>query len=194
MHCCELFYIQMPLSIKYRPLAKLLFTTRAINDIIYSYSQERSTALKIRTEISDIDEIVIRCRERNETIKQLESAIDIAVKCGEDIALTKNTTEYFVPRNNILFFESCENKVYAHTVDEIYKAPYKLFELELMMPPSFVRISKSAIVNIMHIDSLRRELVGNGELTFKGCEKRIYFSRNYYKLLQYKIEEMRFKK
>lgn len=150
--------------------------------------------MKIRTEISDTQEIIIRCKERNDKIKQLEAAIDNAVKCGDDISLTKGAIEYFLPKNNILFFESSENKVYAHTANEIYKAPYKLFELEVMMPPSFVRISKSAIVNIMHIDSLKRELVGNGELTFKGCDKRIYFSRNYYKLLQYKIEEMRFKK
>ncbi|MBQ3013814.1 MAG: LytTR family transcriptional regulator DNA-binding domain-containing protein [Clostridia bacterium] len=147
--------------------------------------------MKIRTEICDSEEIVIRCRERNERVRALESAIETAVKCGEELALTDGSAEYFVSRSRILFFESSEGKVYAHTIDRIYKAPYKLFELELMMPPSFVRISKSAIVNITHIESMRREIVGNGELTFKGCDKRLYFSRNYFKLLQYKIEEMR---
>lgn len=147
--------------------------------------------MKIRTEICDSEEIVIRCRERNERVRALESAIETAVKCGEELALTDGSSEYFVSRSRILFFESSEGKVYAHTIDKIYKAPYKLFELELLMPPSFVRISKSAIVNITHIESMRREIVGNGELTFKGCDKRLYFSRNYFKLLQYKIEEMR---
>lgn len=150
--------------------------------------------MKIRTEISDTEEIVIRCRERNNRIRELESAIDAALKCGDDITLESDSAEHFIPRSKILFFESSGGKVYAHTTNGIYKAQYKLFELELMLPPSFVRISKSAIVNISHIESIKRELVGNGELTFRDSDKRIYFSRNYYKLLQYKIEEMRFGK
>lgn len=150
--------------------------------------------MKIRTEISDTEEIVIRCKERNNRIKELEAAIDAALTCGDEIILESDSAEHFIPRNSILFFESSDGKVYAHTAKAIYKAPHKLFELELIMPPSFVRISKSAIVNIAHIESIRRELVGNGELTFKDSDKRIYFSRNYYKLLQYKIEEMRFLK
>ncbi len=147
--------------------------------------------MKIKIELCDTEEIVIRCKERNDRVRALERAIESAVKSGEEMTLIDGTAEYFVPRSRILFFESSDGKVYAHTADKIYRAPYKLFELELAMPPSFVRISKSAIVNITHIESMRRELVGNGELTFKGCDKRLYFSRNYFKLLQYKIEEMR---
>ena len=150
--------------------------------------------MKIRTVISDTEEIVIKCKERNNRIRELESAIDAALKCGDEIMLESDATEHFIPRSSILFFESSDGKVFAHTANGIYKAQYKLFELELMLPPSFVRISKSAIVNISHIESIKRELVGNGELTFRDSDKRIYFSRNYYKLLQYKIEEMRFGK
>ena len=147
--------------------------------------------MKIKVELCESEEIVIRCRERNERIRTLETAIENAVKCGEAMTLIDGSTEFFIPRSSILFFESSDGKVYAHTSDKIYRAPYKLFELELAMPPSFVRVSKSAIVNITHIESMRRELVGNGEMSFKGCDKRLYFSRNYFKLLQYKIEEMR---
>ena len=59
------------------------------------------------------------------------------------------------------------------------------------MPQSFTRVSKSAIVNIMRIGYLKRELVGNGEIGFFGCDKKVYFSRGYYKLLEYKTNEMR---
>jgi DNA-binding LytR/AlgR family response regulator len=76
----------------------------------------------------------------------------------------------------------------------MYIAPHRLFELESLMPPSFVRISKSVIANILQIESLHREIVGNGEITFRGCSKKTYFSRAYFKLLQYKIDEMRLKR
>ncbi len=150
--------------------------------------------MRVRIEMSEAEEIIIKCKENNEKIKQLASNIETLLNVKNEIPLTIGTTEYFVPNNCILFFESNDGKVYAHTTDKIYTAPYKLFELESMMPPSFIRVSKSAIVNILHVESMRREIVGNGELTFRGYDKKIYFSRVYFKLLQYKIEEMRFKK
>lgn len=150
--------------------------------------------MKIRTEISDSEEIIIRCRERNDRIRSLESAIEETLRGENEISLFSDGTEFFVPKISILYFESSGGKVYAHTRDRIYTAPHKLFELEGILPSSFVRVSKSAIANIAEISYLRREIVGNGEMGFRGCEKKVYFSRAYFKLLQYKIEEMRLKK
>lgn len=150
--------------------------------------------MKIRTEISDSEEIVIRCRERNDRIRSLEAAIEETLRGENEISLFSDGTEFFVPKISILYFESSGGKVYAHTRDRIYTAPHKLFELEGILPSSFVRVSKSTIANIAEISYLRREIVGNGEMGFRGCEKKVYFSRAYFKLLQYKIEEMRLKK
>ena len=150
--------------------------------------------MKIRTEIVDCeaDEIVIRCRERNGRVMALEAAIEDAIRTRGDMALYIAGTEYYVRKEDILFFESSANKVYAHTALGMFTAPYKLFELEAIMPSSFVRVSKSVIVNVLMISSLKRELTGNGELTFKGSNKKTYFSRGYCKLLRNKIEETRF--
>ena len=148
--------------------------------------------MKIRIEHSENEEIIIRCREENEKIRMLRTSIEEALHGENVISLTKDDTEYFLPKHEILFFESYGGKVYAHTCDSVYTSKNKLFELEKLLPMSFVRISKSAIVNVNRISTLKRELVGNGELSFRGCDKKVYFSRAYYKLLQYKINEMRF--
>jgi DNA-binding LytR/AlgR family response regulator len=74
----------------------------------------------------------------------------------------------------------------------MYSSQYKLFELENILPSSFVRISKSAISNVMQISSLTREIVGNGSVRFFKTEKMTYFSRAYYKILRDRIEEIRF--
>ena len=150
--------------------------------------------MKIRTEISDNEEIIIRCRERNDRIRSLEATLEEALRGENEIALFANGIEYFVPKISILFFESSGGKVYAHTKKSIYTAPYKLFELEGIMPSSFTRVSKSTIANVAEISYLRREIVGNGEMGFRGCDKKVYFSRAYFKLLQYKINEMRLTK
>lgn len=150
--------------------------------------------MKTRIERADNEEIVIRCREYNDRIKHLRATVEAALRCESEMALYIEGTEYLVSKNDILFFESSAGKVFAHTADRMYTAPHKLFELEESMPPSFVRVSKSVIVNVMNVASLKRELIGNGEFTFRGSDKKTYFSRTYYKLLQYKIDEMRLKK
>ena len=150
--------------------------------------------MRIRIEIAQDgeEEIVIRCRQHDEKINTIEHALDAALKSSGDLALYINGTEYFVPRSDILYFESEGDRIYAGTKDHRYLCTYKLFELEDMMPSYFVRISKSTIANIKMISSLRREVTGNGELTFKGADKKVYFSRSYYKRLREKIDEVRF--
>ena len=149
--------------------------------------------MKIRTEICDNgqEEIIIKCRARTDQIKNIESVLEGLVSSDREMMLHLSGVEYYVPIREILFFEAYDGKVYAHTKDKTFTSEYKLFELENILPSSFARISKSAVANIMKISHLRRELVGNGEIGFKGCDKRTYFSRSYYKTLRDKIDEMR---
>ena len=150
--------------------------------------------MKIRTEIcpEGEDEIIIRCRERDERIAAIERALDGVANSRRELVLYIGNSEYYVPLSDILFFETVDSKVCAHTRDAMYSSHYKLFELEVILPLSFARISKSAIVNIRQISSLTRELVGNGEVRFYKTDKKTYFSRTYYKILRDRIEEIRF--
>lgn len=149
--------------------------------------------VKIRTEICDEEEIVIRCREKDERIEQLERAIKRLQenRNQREIVLYSSGSEYYIPFSDILYFESAGGKIYAHTARAVYSTDKKLFELEAELPIYFARAAKSTIVNIYLIISLHRELVGNGEIYFKDSEKVAYFSRGYYKALRDKIQEMR---
>ena len=147
--------------------------------------------MRIRIETSDSEEIVIRCRDKSDRIKRLERAIEEALTREDTVTLLSEGADCFVPRGELLYFESAGGVVYAHTKDNIYTAPYKLCELEGMMAPRFARVSKSAVANLMQVSSVKREVVGNGTLTFYGCDKKVWFSRAYFKLLQYKLEELR---
>ncbi len=148
--------------------------------------------IKIEIDSESDEEIIIRCKERSDKIAAIEAAIDNALRSRGELTLMNGNTEHYIKPSDILFFETNDGKVFAHTKNAMLLAPYKLFELEGKMPSYFVRISKSAVANINLISSLRRELTGNGEITFKNSDKRVYFSRGYYKILKTKIEEMRF--
>lgn len=152
--------------------------------------------MKIKIEISEDagEEIVIRCRERDGRIAEIERMLVNIFKGSSEMALYSAGTEFYVAKRDILFFESEGDRIYARTVDKKYYTESKLFELEDLMPCYFVRISKSTIVNVKAISSLRREVTGSGEVTFKNCDHRVYFSRGYYKKLREKINEVRFGK
>lgn len=103
--------------------------------------------MKVRLEIDDSlneDEIVIRTKEYTEELKQLLSDF----KSKPSIQFFKQDTEYYLDLDAILFFESDNGTVYAHTANDMFSTTQKLYELENILPNSFLRISKSTIVNI----------------------------------------------
>ena len=140
------------------------------------------------------EEIVIRCRERSDKVKLLESVIGNILSGDSELVLFIGDTEYYVPKGDILYFETDDGRVKAHTADRIFAAEYRLFELEQIMPPNFVRVSKSCILNISHVEAITRNPLGASEVMLRGCGKRVYVSRAYYKILKEKIMEMRLQK
>ena len=63
-----------------------------------------------------------------------------------------------------------------------------------ILPRSFIRVSKSTIVNTDLIVSIKKNITGASEVSFKGSTKRAYASRNYIKLLIEIMEEKRLKR
>jgi len=149
--------------------------------------------MKLHTEISDSaeEQVIIRCKQRTERIRLLENVIENLLSENAELTLTDGDTEYFVPKSEILFFETEGGRVAAHTADRMLYTEYRLFELEQIMAPTFQRISKSCIVNCNAISAIRKNLTGASEVMFKDCGKKVYLSRSYYHLLRDKLGEVR---
>ena len=110
------------------------------------------------------------------------------------LTFNKGNTEYYLSLDEILFFETDNATINAHTKNDIYQTRYKLYELEEILPGSFMRISKSAIVNTGHIYSINRNLTASSVIAFEGTHKQVYVSRAYYKPLINKLQEKRLQK
>lgn len=149
--------------------------------------------MRFRTEIreGEHDEVVIVCSERSDRIKHLERVIENALGGDAEMILTLGDTEYFVPKRDVLFFETSDGKVAAHTVGRMYYAPHTLASLEGLLPDGFMRVSKSCIVNVAEITAISHSLTGNGEVLFKNTDKKVYVSRGYYRALKEKIYDMK---
>ena len=57
-----------------------------------------------------------------------------------------------------------------------YRLKYRLYELEQLLPPNFIRINKSAIANRIQIDKLTASFNGSVNAVFK-CGYQDYVSR-----------------
>ena len=139
------------------------------------------------------EEVIIRCPEITPEILRLQKLAegDGGSRRNAEISLTLGDREYFVAVKDILFFETSDNRTAAHTSDHMYYTEMKLFELSDFLPNTFMRVSKSSIVNMQRISSIRRDVTGVCEVFFDGSEKRIYVSRMYYKPFREKLLEIR---
>ena len=147
--------------------------------------------MKVRIEIDsniEEDEIIIRCKELTKSIQKIEETIQ---QENQIINFTfyKDNTEYYIPLNSILFFETSGNEINAHTSNEIYEVKYKLYELEEILPINFIRVSKSTILNVDYIFSIEKNLTASSIVQFNKTHKQVYVSRNYYKKLKERINE-----
>ena len=149
--------------------------------------------LKIRIEMSEgvQEEVVIRCREITPEIIRLQQLLSGDSDRSNQFLLYKGDTEYYLNVNDIIFFETDGNAVMAHTRDDVYETRRKLYELEELLGGRFQRISKSSIVNVDKVYSIKRNVTSSSAIEFQGTHKQIYVSRAYYKVLREKLEEKR---
>lgn len=148
--------------------------------------------MKIRIETDDKlnePEIIIRARDLDDDVMKFQAVVHEALARNRKLSLVKNDKEYFVEPENILFFESVDGTTFAHSRDNLFKVKMRLYELEEILPNSFVRASKSAIIGTRHILSISRNLAGPSLVQFRGSHKQINVSRSYYKLLRDKLNE-----
>ena len=138
---------------------------------------------KADSNIEDND-IVILYKNKNEVIKDLEKYFN-----NKKMIFYKRGQEYYIDLSNIIFFETDDNSVSAHTIDDVYNINYKLYELDEILPNNFVRIYKSLIVNINSIRSINRNITASSLIEFYNTYKKIYVSRFYYKNLKEKLKE-----
>ena len=148
---------------------------------------------KVRVEIDPEcdEEIIIRCRNVSDEIARIESLVSSIDPCEMELELGNDL--YFVKTEQILFFETDGSKTAAHTVDRMYYTDLKLYELEERLSKSFMRISKSCIINVNAVSSIHKEITGICEAFLRDTVKKVYVSRGYYKQFREKINETRLK-
>ena len=149
--------------------------------------------MKLRVELigeNEEEEIVLRVKTADERVSALQKLL-MKTADPPELVFYKGATEYYLPIGEVLFFETGDRDVYAHTANDLYTVKAKLYELEERLPPSFIRASKSAIVNVDRLYAVEKRLPSASLLHFAGSVKTMYASRSFYKALMRRFRERR---
>ncbi len=162
--------------------------------IHYNQEQEGRRNVKIILDVDeelDEDMIHIKCSELNQDILEIQEFIQKKMSKRKEITVYKDDAEFFIRLSEVLFFETFGREIILHTEKQIYTVKKKLYELEALLPDYFVRISKSAIVNVYAVYSVNRSMVANGVIEFRDTHKEVSISRSYYKNFKIVLDEKR---
>jgi DNA-binding LytR/AlgR family response regulator len=148
--------------------------------------------MKLRVEVVDgleEDEVLIRCGRADETVRKIQQYIQEQYASAPEFTFYKQNQEFYFPLDEVLFFETEGDYIYAHTTDDAYRIKYRLYELEKILPRYFVRAAKSTIVNIRRVYSISKSLASSSLIRFADSHKQVYVSRFYYQELRLRLKE-----
>lgn len=124
------------------------------------------------------DEIIIRYKVMTKKVQDIIEYVNTKIP---PILGSIDKEQYILYQNDIYYFESVDNTVFAYTKKNSYETKYTLNELEnIVLDRRFFRCNKSIIVNINKIQSLKSNVGNRIDLTLDNREH-IIISRRYAK-------------
>jgi len=129
-------------------------------------------------------EITVKGRENDPELEKLISSVRLL---ANNIAGKKDGTTHFINLSDVLYFETIDNKLFMYTSDNMFESNLRLYEIEERFSgTSFVRVSKSFIVNLRKVDNIKTE--SNGRLIAQLINgEKIIISRQYVAAIREKL-------
>lgn len=138
----------------------------------------------IDTEPNEEEEIIIKCSQLDDEMVKL---IKHFKKGNSTLTAYKEGEIFFIKPEEIYYFESVDQKVFAYCETEVYEVKSKLYELIEELPErDFIRSAKSSILNLNKIKSLTPAFGGRYEALLENGEK-VIISRQYVGFLKEKL-------
>lgn len=121
-------------------------------------------------------EITINCKQINEQVLKILTTLRAFDKKLTGI---KNGETFLIESKDVLYCDTVDKNVFIYTANEVYETPLRLYELEDRLDGcDFFRISKSVIINLNKIKTLKPDFGGRIETTLISGEK-LFISRQY---------------
>lgn len=135
--------------------------------------------MKIKTEqdyACNEMEITVKYSKMNAQVRHMIDflqSFDMKIKCDSE------NEERMVNVLDIYYIESVDKKTFVYLEKTVYHTSFRLYQLkDKLQKYGFVQISKSCILNINALESIRPLLNSRMEAALKNGEK-VYINRNY---------------
>ena len=137
--------------------------------------------IQIVEDIKEALQVVIHCRQMDDEVMRLKCHIELF---DRKLQAKKDNEVHLVNSLDVLYFESVDNRTFLYTEEDVLEVRQRLYELEVILSDKdFIRISKSQIVNIHKIKSLRPEL--NRTILATMCNgEQLSISRKYVRAMR----------
>lgn len=130
--------------------------------------------LKIRKE--QPEQVEIRCHEMTDEI--MEIVTFVKSRQGQLNGIIEGK-QYEIPVTDVYYIEAVDNKVFIYRAKQVYETRQKLYELEeVLQEKHFLRVSKSLLLNLMKVKSIKPALNGRF-IAILHSEEEIMISRKY---------------
>lgn len=121
-------------------------------------------------------EVTISCPRLTPEIEKVLATLRILDK---QIMTSKGDETYLVDVSKVIYIESVDRRTFVYTYEECYESKLKLYEVEDQLGEcGFFRISKSCIVQLKWIKSMKMDIGRKIRLTLENGEQ-IMVSRQY---------------
>ena len=118
----------------------------------------------------------IRCHEISDEVREIVAFVKS--RQGQ-LQCTIDERQYEISVTDIFYIEAVDNRSFIYTKSNVYESKQKLYELEeLLKEKHFLRVSKSVILNLMKVDSIKPAMNGRFTAVLSSSEQ-IIISRKY---------------
>ena len=138
-------------------------------------------------ETPEEEQVVLACMEKTKDFCEIEQ---YALSVGDKVTVSgKDKALLNIRKEDILYMESVGELVFAYTKRDVYEMKMRLYEIEEeFQDHHFIRCSKSMIINLNQVDSVRPAI--NGRFLAKmDNEEEVIISRQYAKSVKKAILE-----
>mgnify|MGYP002511813182 CR=1 FL=1 len=120
--------------------------------------------------------IVVTCKQLTHDVEKILASLRMI---NHQLTVRKDGEIHFLDIAQIIYIESVDRKCFIYTRKDVYESDYRLYQLEGQLEEyGFLRVSKSFLIHLQDIQSLKADINRKIRITMAGGEQ-IIASRQY---------------
>ena len=131
----------------------------------------------IKADSKEQEEAIIKAYEITD---EISGAVELLEGDAKGFAVSQDGKTYILKASSVYYIESVDKKTFVYTRQGCYDTKYRLYELEVLLGGYFMRCSKSMIINLKKVRSVKSQMSGRIEATLLNDEI-VVISRGYVK-------------